>query len=306
MDLQTLLNSKVGTGLGAALPRLMPAAVGHRLAAVAGDVLAGRQGSSLVRAVAANQAVVCAAQGKEVSSAELQRCVRSVLRSRTRCLFDLFHNLDRPAALERLAPLPPELMAIVELSRQGKRGAVIAMAHMSAYEMAMIAMGHRGIRALLLGYSQPAAGYQRYYRMWEAAGLEVAPATLSGLRQASNCLKQAGLVVTGIDRPTPGRTLSFFGRPSQLPTGHITLALAADVPILPAVTHWQGGDRYEVIVADPVEMQRLPDHRETIRVNAEAVLAQIERFVRRAPEQWFMFYPVWPGALADIDSLSMG
>ena len=106
MDLQTLLNSKVGTGLGAALPRLMPAAVGHRLAAVAGDVLAGRQGSSLVRAVAANQAVVCAAQGKEVSSAELQRCDRNITRSTPAASAKTAATLSTRLAIALTALLP--------------------------------------------------------------------------------------------------------------------------------------------------------------------------------------------------------
>ena len=39
------------------------------------------------------------------------------------------------------------------------------------------------------------------------------------------------------------------------------------------------------------------DRDEELIVNAEAVLKVAEGYLKKAPEQWAMFYPVWPQVL---------
>jgi lauroyl/myristoyl acyltransferase len=41
-------------------------------------------------------------------------------------------------------------------------------------------------------------------------------------------------------------------------------------------------------------MQSGPDLKTAIEANAERVLVEAEKFIRLAPNQWSMFYPVWP------------
>ena len=304
MNLQTVLNSNIGTGLGASLPRLLPQAIGYPLGARVADIMASRRGSSLTCAVTANQSVVRGGvRGGRLSSAELQQCVVRVLRYRARCLFDLFHNLARPDAAERFARLSPLTAAatfIIELSRLGKRGAVMAVPHMGGYELALLALAHRGFRAQVLTLAQPAGGYQRYYRMWAAAGLDVTPVSEASLHRATHHLKRGGVVVVAVDRPAPERTgasrvgPSFFGRSSRLAAGYTRLALTADVPVVPVAVHGHPDGTYLLSMADPIEMQHGVDPRETALRNGEVVLSALEPFVVQALDQWLMFYPVWP------------
>ena len=44
-------------------------------------------------------------------------------------------------------------------------------------------------------------------------------------------------------------------------------------------------------------MQKRSDRDEEILMNAEKVLEVAEVMIRQAPEQWSMFYPVWPDVL---------
>jgi lauroyl/myristoyl acyltransferase len=47
-------------------------------------------------------------------------------------------------------------------------------------------------------------------------------------------------------------------------------------------------------VDPPMEMIRTGDRDREIRLNMERVIAALEAVIRRWPEQWQMFVPVWP------------
>jgi phosphatidylinositol dimannoside acyltransferase len=55
--------------------------------------------------------------------------------------------------------------------------------------------------------------------------------------------------------------------------------------------------RYRVIASEPITLQPDADLVQETVANAERVLAVVTDFIRRAPEQWAMFYPVWPETL---------
>jgi lauroyl/myristoyl acyltransferase len=44
----------------------------------------------------------------------------------------------------------------------------------------------------------------------------------------------------------------------------------------------------------PLEMLRTGERAEDIRLNMRRVLDALEAIIRRWPEQWQMFVPVWP------------
>jgi lauroyl/myristoyl acyltransferase len=76
--------------------------------------------------------------------------------------------------------------------------------------------------------------------------------------------------------------------------------LKEDVPILVAAAILRPSGTYDILVSDPIEMRRGANRRAELIENAEAVLAQVESFIQIAPEQWSMFYPVWPDALDEL------
>jgi phosphatidylinositol dimannoside acyltransferase len=103
--------------------------------------------------------------------------------------------------------------------------------------------------------------------------------------------------VTGIDRPIQDGKYRpfFFGRPANLPVHHIHLAVAANTDIIVVAAIKQAGGNYNIQVSQPIRMRTCADHDKEILMNAEIVLNVAEEMIRQAPEQWSMFYPVWPG-----------
>ena len=102
--------------------------------------------------------------------------------------------------------------------------------------------------------------------------------------------------MTGIDRPIADTRYRprFFGRPASLPVVHVQLALKTNVPVYVVAAIMRPDHTYEIHTSEPIEMQRYKDRETELIENAETILKIAEDYIRMAPVQWSMFYPVWP------------
>jgi KDO2-lipid IV(A) lauroyltransferase len=175
---------------------------------------------------------------------------------------------------------------------------IIVSVHHSSFDLMMQTAALLGFKAQALSLPNPRGGYEIQNDMRRQVGLEITPASKSSIRQAIERLKGRGTVITGIDRPIPGTNYCplFFGRPARVPVHHVQLALQANVPVYVVGSHLQADGTYEAESSDPIYMQPYSDRRTEILKNAESVLKVAADFIRRAPTQWSMYFPVWPEA----------
>jgi lauroyl/myristoyl acyltransferase len=110
------------------------------------------------------------------------------------------------------------------------------------------------------------------------------------------------MVLTGIDRPMdkPQIRPRFFSRPAALPIHHIFLASKACVPVVITAIYLQPDGKYHVFASDPIEMEPYPDATERTLQNAEKVLAIVETFIQKSPQQWSVPLPVWPEVMSEV------
>lgn len=298
-NFQSLVNSRYGVGLAMGVGRLLPPPAGYRLADWVGGWIGGMRQTGLVRAVEANQWVV---GGANLSSGELARRTRGVFRQTGRCLYDLYHSVEQPEAILARFRYTPGFERVREEICAGRQGTLLVCPHLGNFDLAGHAIAYRDVRPLVLSYPQPSGGYRIQNRLRDHAGLKMTPMTLESLRQASEILRAGGAVLTGVDRPIEDQKYRpvFFGRPSALPVTHIRLALKHHLPITVVACQALPGGAYQITASDPIPMQPHPDLvYETVR-NAEAVLRVIEEWILQAPEQWAMFYPVWPETVSEL------
>jgi lauroyl/myristoyl acyltransferase len=57
---------------------------------------------------------------------------------------------------------------------------------------------------------------------------------------------------------------------------------------------------YQILSSEPLEMVECGDRDEELLENAEAACRIAESYIRLAPEQWSMSFPVWPEALEEV------
>ncbi len=293
IDFQAISNSRFGVSLGLWIGRTMPPTIGYRIANYGATILAKRD-NAMTRAIRANQSVV---RNRELSTAELDQIVSEVLSHAGRCFVDLYHNLMDPEGLKALVPFASASQMLIDLGRADTPGAFVVAPHMSAFDICLLSLAHRGLQAKVLTYGNPPGGYELQNEIRASTGLEITPVKGEETHQeAIEYMRQGGAVITAVDRPirSKAHTLTFFGRPSPLPAGHIRMALAAEVPVVVAAAEMTADGAYRINVSDPIPMLPNPDPDVEIRQNAEAVLSAIEEFIRVAPGQWLMYYPAWP------------
>jgi lauroyl/myristoyl acyltransferase len=298
MDLQSLANSRFGVNLTLWIGRTMPLKLSYRLVDIIAAMIAKRD-NKLTRTIEANQWV---ARGEVSSPGELEEAVRQVLAHAGRCFADFYHELTNPDGLKAISPLSPNHQTLIDCGQPDTPGAFIVAPHLSAFDIALLSLAHHGLRARVLTYGNPTGGYEIQNRIRASTGLDITPVRSEETHlEAVEWMQAGGVVITAVDRPIrrKAHTLTFFGRPSPLPAGHIRMALEASVPVIVAAAHRSPDRHYHIKLSAPIVMQRLKDKELEIRQNAEKVLAAIETFIREAPEQWLMYYPVWPELISN-------
>ena len=293
VDLQKIINSSLSLRLVSALAQRLPPRVGYRLADFAAAQIARQHNSGVVRAVRANQWVI---RGETLDGEMLDQIVHETFRYWARAIFDLYHYLQTPDAVEQFIVLEPSFQSLVQRPEFDKRGLMIVGLHLSNFDLILQWLCRQGMNPLLLTIPNPQGGRQLEYELRKRVGMRLLPASVSAFRQAIRHLQWGGMVVTGIDRPIPSPRgcPRFFGRPAALHMHHIFLATKAHVPIVVAVTALQGDGKYHVFASEFIEMDSHPDVDLAMLQNAEKVLSAAEEFIRLVPQQWSVPLPVWP------------
>lgn len=288
-----LFSSGWVTRLGVSLARIMPRAVGYGLAdTIAWGIKLAR--TARYRAVLDNLRHVV----PETTEQTLKRMAFHVFSHAGRTYYDFYRVAGRRdyEALQEMVLIDDEIIEMLLRFQSDSRGALLLGAHISNFDLGAMALASRGVQMYVLSLSSPPAGFQVINRLRAQGGLEIEPISPRSLRSALRRLSQGGLVVTGVDRPIgpTDQPVTFFGTQALLPTGYIHLALRTNARVLVGCCYAEEGGRYRVHVDPPFELVRTGDRQRDEIENVQRILAAIERLIRRHPEQWMMFVPVWP------------
>lgn len=299
INLETISNSGFGVWFALTAGQLMPSALGHRLTSYIARRIVSKPERPIVQIVRANQWVV---SGGSLSAAELDARALQVMQSNARCLFDYYHYFTRPEDVKRLVRFSPKMQAVFDKYKDGGHSAIFIAPHISAFDLAMAAFSICGLKFQALSYPKVNEGYAWQNQLRRRLGMEVTPLNMVALQQARERLQKGGMVLSGLDRPNPESNYKprFFGCPAALPVFHVRLALRTGSPIIVAAISTQPDGTYLFDCHDPIWMKSHPDPHTEIIQNAERILKIGEAYILKAPEQWAMFYPVWPEVMNDV------
>lgn len=300
MTLQDFLISRIGITVGLALSRL-PRQLGYPVAALLASLISRRKNNPAVKAVRANQWVL---GDQKLSNEELDRRVYLTYQSTARSLYEFWHNLRDKNTVLNLVKFRPSFFQTIQDAQAAGRGLILVIAHMANFDLIGHAAAMSGVPLHILSYPQPPGGYRWQNRIRELPNLQVTPMSVESIRLASETLHEKKIVATGIDRPLPDGTskypIRFFNLPAYLPVFHIRLALKLDVPIAVVGNLREKDGTYSVWASQPIVMEKRPDLVEETVTNAEKITGIVETNIMKAPEQWAMFYPVWPEVMEKV------
>jgi KDO2-lipid IV(A) lauroyltransferase len=279
---------------------MIPPRVGRYVGQLLGQLAARVPNYAHAQAVRANQWVV---HGYQLTAAELEQQTRKVFKNAGRFLYDFYHFIDRPKDILAMTEFDESFERLLTKNKEGDEPIFIVVPHMTNLDFIGRAAALKGLQMQVLSYPQPPVGYRIQNRLRsDIPGVNVTPLSIEALRKATEHLRSGGTVLTGLDRPLDETRYRpcFFGRPATLPVSHIRLALKLGIPVRVVSGELQDNGRYRVWASEPIHMQPDTDLHTELVMNAEKVLAVTADYIRKAPDQWVMYYPVWPEALKEI------
>lgn len=296
MSLLDLFNSRMGPVLGMLFARVLPRRTAYWLADGLAAATARRSDRGLVQALRANQAVV---RGLPYEHPELTLAVQEVLRNAGRGYVDLFRAMAGGSeALTKGCVFDEDLKDLIQSAVQAGRGAIAVSAHLSCFDMLLLSISARGFPGQALSFAEPRGSYRVQNAIRRRYGVDMTPISPQALRQAIRKIRQGGLVVTGVDRPEPeGEELVLFGRRARLPIGHARLSIHTGTPILVVACRSDGDGRYRAAGKALIDPREHAAGRGDAVALAQHVLSLLEGSIRERPEEWLMFFPVWPETL---------
>jgi lauroyl/myristoyl acyltransferase len=293
MNLNQILNSRQSGRVALAIARYIPPGIGKSLSNAIAKYLVRRPDLPLIHATRINQWV---AQGQNLSYEQLNQVVLETIQNYTLSMYTLFHYWENLGPLEKMIRYDPNTENLIQRSQERKHGAMVVFIHSCNFDVSLRAASSRGLKGLVLSLPEANEAIEWQHAMRESSGVEVKPASIAVLREASNRLEAGETVVTGLDRPMPESKYKpiFFGRPTALPVHYIYLALKANVPVALSTAIRQTDGVYEVVSSDLVDLREYQDRRKEVLMNAGMILEIAEEFIRRAPTQWSVLHPLWP------------
>jgi len=86
----------------------------------------------------------------------------------------------------------------------------------------------------------------------------------------------------------------FFGTPTRFPTVAASLARVSGAPIVVAAVVRERDNTFTGIAQPPIFVERTKQGAEDVQRATQAIARGLEAFVRRWPDQWYIFRPMWP------------
>jgi lauroyl/myristoyl acyltransferase len=186
----------------------------------------------------------------------------------------------------------------VEKAYAHGRGVVVVGGHVGSWDLGAAVWVARGLGVSTLAERlEPPEWNARVQQIRERIGMKAILVDESP-RAMLEPLRQGQALAVLVDRPLSGDAgipVTFFGRTARVPAGAATLALRAGAAILPAVMVRLPGSRgYVAHFGEPLLAP--PGRRHTpeeVQATMQRIMTWLEGIVRRYPDQWYMFRPMW-------------
>jgi KDO2-lipid IV(A) lauroyltransferase len=211
----------------------------------------------------------------------------------------------------RLPTLAPDVVADRMLLESGYEHLVAGMAAGQGVIMALPHIGSwewGGTWLALQGYPmtsvaeplEPPALYDWFVSQREAMGLTIVPLGADASRVLLRTLRAGKLVGLLCDRDIVGNGIEveFFGERTTMPAGPAMLALRTGAVLLPTAVYSGPGREHTAVIMAPVPAERSGPLRKDVARVTQLIANDLERLIRRAPEQWHLFQPNWPSDTA--------
>jgi KDO2-lipid IV(A) lauroyltransferase len=191
----------------------------------------------------------------------------------------------------------------IAMGEAAGRGTILALPHLGGWEWAGTQLALTGHQiSVVVEALQPPDVFDWFVRFRERLGMHVIPIGPGAAAACSRALAANHLLCLLCDRVVGGSAgveVEFFGEPTQLPAGPVTLALRTGAALLPCAVYFGSGSNGHVGAVRPrLVIERRGRLRDDVQGGTRVLAAELEGLIRPAPTQWHLMQPNWPSDLA--------
>lgn len=274
--------------------RGLPLGLTYRLASLAGDLvfLFWRKGRANT---IANMRHVLEGGASDL---EVRETARRSFRNYLRLLVDLLRSPSLQRAEGVISGVKWEYL---DRAFQEGKGVLLILTHFGSWDLAAGILASRQYRFSAVADSMKNPYIDRWVRrLRQGRGIATIPLEGAALR-IYRALRHNEAVGIGVDRPLPtgqGVTITFFGQEATWPAGAAALALHTGARIITGYLIRDGHGKFIGEMLPPLDFQPSGDEEEDRRRLTQKIAEIQEGFIRRCPDQWYMFRPMWPQDLS--------
>jgi KDO2-lipid IV(A) lauroyltransferase len=225
-----------------------------------------------------------------LSETERSRIARASFLSQGMNAAELLHLLRRGAD-GMLAHIEVEGWDNVEAARAARRPILILTGHCGNWELIAIPLRHGGLSPAAIARPADDPRIQDLIvSIRRGLGTTtIARGTRGAARQILEVLRSGGAIAMLIDQDTKvdGVWVPFFGRPAFTPVGPAELAIKQDMRVIPSFIERRPDGSHLVRFLPALPLPNDP------REATALMTAEIEKQVRRRPEQWVWWHKRW-------------
>lgn len=186
-----------------------------------------------------------------------------------------------------------------ETLKKGK-GAVVLTAHLGNWELGGVVIALCGYPFWVVALSHKNKKVNDFFiSQRQSKGIQVIPLGNAG-RQCFNLLKKNKLVALVGDRDftEKGVKVDFFGKKTFLPLGPAFLSMKTQAPIITGFMLRNPDDTFTLTINKPIEIDIKepavkPDKEENLLRIIDTYKVVLEDYIRKYPDQWYMFRRFW-------------
>lgn len=239
--------------------------------------------------------------GEEANEATIKATAREVFRNLAKNYYDLFRSHALSDEEISASVTVVGLHHLEKVLAEGK-GLIATSGHFGPFDAVMHIGPSLNLKITAAAeHLNPEKLYQYICKLRANPWLTLLPVDgpLLGLFRA---LRRGEIVGVAADRDITrsGILVDFFGAPARLPDGHVQLALRTGAKIVTCFGLRQADNSSLLYIEPPLELEETGDFERDVQVNARKVVARLEEWISRHPEQWLMLHPIWRDAKNEI------
>jgi len=181
---------------------------------------------------------------------------------------------------------------VVEKEVKNGKGVIFLGAHIGNWELggAILSMSGFPLRVVAMPHTNELID-RFFVRRRTTKGIGVTTRA-QATNELLGSLRRGGCIAILGDRNVigPGMEAAFFGSPALMPYGHVVLSLRTGAPIVPGCVVRESWSRFKFIIEEPI---RPASGEGAFEETMRRCVRVLEKYVKRFPDQWFTFEPIW-------------